>query len=319
MTEQSERTNGRRARSDISDSARKTNKDADASASRKTPSVGRKRKRLSAWRRSVAGQTARLEFLITLFISSGLLFAAYFVFLDEVTYYGKPHPKSEAVTAIALAVLGFVGMLVGFFRHAQARIRFQEAAEAKSRKAVDSAINDLGSQPSFQNLLKVNQTQMDQYHDITKHQAADSYRNSQIAMGSGLAIVVLSAIAAIALKNEPSKIILGSIAGVATAFSAYIGATFLNAYRSALNQLNAYFSQPLTASYFLHAERIAATMPREHCNEMRAKIISAMLKGALDDRRRQSRAEPSQPTGSGRNKSAKGSAADGSAHASSAN
>jgi hypothetical protein len=314
MTEQSESTDGQRASSDILGSSRKENKDTDASPM-KAPKPRPKRKRLSAWQRSVAGQAARAEFTLTLLLSTGLLIAGYIVFILAFTSSGSL-PKGEIAIAIGLSVVGFVGVLVAFFRNTLARIRFQEATEAKSRQAVDSAIDKLEDDPSFSALLKVNQTQMDQYHDITKHQAAHSYRNSQLAMGSGLAIIVLAAIAAIVLKDDSAKIILGSIAGVATAFSAYIGATFLNAYRSALKQLNTYFNQPLVASYLLSAERIAGTMSREHRDEMRAKIIGTMLQGAIDDRGLQSEAASSQPPAFRRNKSVKGAAPDGSTHVS---
>lgn len=313
MAEHSEPMDAQRVSSDVSGSPHKVNKRASAAASGKAPQR-RKRKRLSAWQRSIAGQTARLEFAITLTISAGLSIAAYSVFIDSLSS-SKP-PKVEVPTAIFLFVLGFVGLLVGFFRHTQARIHFQEAAEAKSRQAVDSAVANLRTDHSFSALYRVNQTQMDQYHGITKHQAANSYRNSQIAMGSGLAFVVLAAIAAIVLKDEQTKIILGSIAGVATAFSAYIGATFLNAYHSALNQLNTYFHQPMVTSYLLSAERIASSLSPENRDEMRAKIINTMLQGAIDERRHQSEAKLSPPAAFRRNKNVIGTVSEGSANVS---
>jgi hypothetical protein len=165
----------------------------------------------------------------------------------------------------------------------RARIRYQETEEAKSREAVGSAIEELKYDVSFPSLLKVNQTQMDQYHDITKHQAENAYRNSQIAMGAGLVILIAAAASAVLVQNSTSKIIVAAVGAIGTAFSAYIGATFLTAYHSALAQLNFYFRQPLVNSYLLSAERLAGDMSSQRQDDVRAKIIDSMLQGAIDD------------------------------------
>jgi hypothetical protein len=182
-----------------------------------------------------------------------------------------------------IAVVGIALVFISVMRYATARARFQEAEEAQSRMAVGTAIEQLKHDVNFPSLLKLNQTQMDQYHDITKHQAENAYRNSQIAMGSGLAILVGAAVAAILLPSNTSKIILGGVAGIGAAFSAYIGATFLNAYHAALAQLNFYFRQPLVNSYLLSAERLASDMPDDRRDKMREKIIDAMLQEGIAD------------------------------------
>ena len=254
MAEQSKPMDGQRVSSDISGSSYEVNKRAGASASGKTP-LRRKRKRLSAWQRSIAGQTARLEYAITLTISAGLLIAAYSVFIDSLSS-SKP-PKVEVPTAVFLFVLGLWGCLSASSGIPKLESAFKRLRKQNPAKQSTAPSLTCGPMIAFQLSSGSIRPKLDQYHSITKHQAANSYRNSQIAMGSGLAFIILAAVSAIVFKNEQTKIILGSIAGVATAFSAYIGATFLNAYHSALNQLNTYFHQPLVTSYLLSAERIA--------------------------------------------------------------
>jgi hypothetical protein len=241
--------------------------------------------KLASWRHTVPGQKARLQYAITLSIAVILFGGGYALVLVSSLSFGiSTHTKDERLGfGIGALIVALVVALAAIIRFTQARIRYQEAEEAKSRKAVGNAIEELKSDISFPSLLKVNQTQMDQYHDITKHQAEDAYRNSQIAMAAGLIILVLATIAAILVKGNTSKIILGGVAGLGTAFSAYIGATFLNAYHSALAQLNYYFSQPLINSYFLSAERIVTDMSPERRDDLRAKIIDSMLQGAVDD------------------------------------
>jgi hypothetical protein len=242
--------------------------------------------KLASWRRTTAGQRARLQRVITLFVA-GILLASGYVLILVTSILSSSIPRRTFDERLGLGIgaliIAVALALTAIIRFAQARIRYQESEEAKSRKAVGIAIEELKSDVSFPSLLKVNQTQMDQYHDITKHQAEDAYRNSQIAMASGLIILVLATIAAILVKGNTSKIILGGVAGVGTAFSAYIGATFLNAYQSALAQLNYYFSQPLINSYFLSAERIVTDMSPKRRDDVRAKIIDSMLQGAIDD------------------------------------
>jgi hypothetical protein len=238
-----------------------------------------------AWRTSTARQRAQLEYFVTGAVAALIFGGGYLLVLLSLTSYEiSRHDKDERLGfGIGLAVFGLALVIAAITRLTRARIRYQEAEEARSRKAVGTAIEELRYDTSFPSLLKVNQTQMDQYHDITKHQAENAYRNSQIAMGSGLIILVAAAIAAIILKNNTSKIVLGGVAGIGTAFSAYIGATFLNAYHSALAQLNFYFRQPLINSYLLSAERLASDMSADRRDDVRAQIVESMLTSAIAD------------------------------------
>jgi hypothetical protein len=65
------------------------------------------------------------------------------------------------------------------------------------------------------------------------------------------------AVALTASSNGASQAVIGGLSGVGSALSGYIAATFLQARRESLSQLNHYFRQPLATSYLLTAERLA--------------------------------------------------------------
>lgn len=111
-------------------------------------------------------------------------------------------------------------------------------------------------------------------------------------MGAGLVSLIAATALAIALQNNASRILLGSTAGLGTAFSAYIAAIYLKVYHSTLAQLNYYFRQPLVNSYLLAAERLMGDMSSERRDDMRAKIIDAMLQDAAKEIRASTRRAP---------------------------
>jgi hypothetical protein len=165
----------------------------------------------------------------------------------------RSYPGVRPLLAVAP---GLVIVWIALFRRDMARLRFEEEQYAATQRRVEDAFQEVTKRVDFPSLLRLNQTQIDRYHGITTDQAERSFRNSQLAMGVGLAFLTAGATIVFVAPDPASKIAVGAISSVAGALSGYIGATFLKAYNATLDQLNYYFRQPLTNSYLLSAERL---------------------------------------------------------------
>jgi hypothetical protein len=117
------------------------------------------------------------------------------------------------------------------------------------------------------------------YHQLTTRQSASSFRNSQIAMGVGLAILVTGAIAVIRATDPTGRIILGALTGLGSTFSGYLGATFLRAHDRALQQVNYLFSQPLVSHYLEYSRRVASELSS---TDLRDNALSLVVDRGLE-------------------------------------
>jgi hypothetical protein len=125
-----------------------------------------------------------------------------------------------------------------------------------------------------------NQLLIDRYHQLTTQQAATSYRNSQIAMTAGLALLVAGAVITIRTTSGSAQLVVGALTALGAALSAYLGATFIRTYERALLQMNYYFGQPLVTSYILEAERLSGKLSKTKRDDALSDIINETLLGA---------------------------------------
>jgi hypothetical protein len=79
---------------------------------------------------------------------------------------------------------------------------------------------------SLENLIYANRKLIDEYHSITKQQAEDSYKKSQLAMIAAFLLLVTGAILAIRVDSTTSKIIVGSLTAIGSLLSGFISKTF---------------------------------------------------------------------------------------------
>lgn len=171
--------------------------------------------------------------------------------------------RGELAIVILLFSLAFVAGMTSVLFEFAARARFvQDFREDRARKSVAQALDDLSETPTLAELIRANRTQMQQYDVLARGQASSSYRNSQIAIGVGLVVLISGAIAALAADSTASKVTTTTLTAVGGVLAGYIGRTFLKAYSQALSQLNFYFEQPLINSYILSAERLILNMSK---------------------------------------------------------
>jgi len=134
---------------------------------------------------------------------------------------------------------------------------------------------------TFAQVARPNQRLIATYHSLTTAQASSSYRNSQIAMAVGLLILAGGGAATFNSRESSAQVVLGVLTGLGSAFSAYLGATFLSAYNRALQQMNYYFGQPLANSYLLTAERLVKELSDQKLRDSEMKeVIGSTLDGA---------------------------------------
>lgn len=136
-----------------------------------------------------------------------------------------------------------------------------------------------------------NQLLILQYHNITKKQAQSSYRNSQIAMMTGLLLLIAGGIATVAAPTS-ARYVIGGLAALGTALSGYLGATFIRAYSIAQAQMNYHYGQPLVTSYLLEAERMTNSVTGARGEQIMQTVIEATLRGASDAARALTPLEP---------------------------
>src|SRR5215467_18664 len=124
-----------------------------------------------------------------------------------------PYPASVVVQEVATLVAtgGFIllaaaGTIIAvqYSRVRSRQGRRYEVEEAAAATRVQEALDSLQTELSLANLIRLNRSQMEEYHLITKRQARTSYWAIQIASAVGLVVLVTAAVATIFLGNDTS-------------------------------------------------------------------------------------------------------------------
>jgi TRADD-N domain-containing protein len=125
-------------------------------------------------------------------------------------------------------------------------------------------------------LWAVTQRRLDYYHQIATGQARQSFRNAQIAMSVGFAILLVFAFLAANSKSTAGSIVAGSLGASSAALTAYVGRTFIRSQENAAAHLKSYFLQPLEFSRYLAAERAITSLPEGTPQELVGIIVEAI-------------------------------------------
>lgn len=201
--------------------------------------------------------------LLLILATAGVV--AYFLF--------SQHPSRPL--AAWLTIFAGLGLSIGMAWLFQImRLRARETAR-QAEKAQEITGEDVRAR---------NQRRIDEYNQIAWDQARGSYRNSQIAMAIGLALLVGGVITTTLESHPAAQLVVGGLTGLGSAVSAYLGATFIRAYNEAINQMNYYYGQPLVHSYLLEAERMSMSpgINADARNQVMVKVIDATLAGAAE-------------------------------------
>jgi hypothetical protein len=222
----------------------------------------------AAWRRSSDRRSALIGAIAGLVLAYVLGLAA----LGSASgWFGTL--KTGTYVAIGLGAAALLCYFGAAFGIVTVRRRFEQKYV---RTVADEAIDELSATSKLTDLMKANRRQMSAYDVIARYQAQSSYRNSQIAMAIGLAILIAGAALAITVQDDTAKIVTASLTAIGAAISGYISKTFLQTYNTTLRQLNYYFEQPLISSYILTAQRLADSVPKAS-PQMYAELVNGII------------------------------------------
>jgi hypothetical protein len=164
-----------------------------------------------------------------------------------------------ATTGFAVAAALLIGGMAFMPRYLIVR-REEREEQKRLRDEAEQAAAEIGDATNFTELMKVNAKNMATYTALARGQANTAFRNSQIAMGIGLVVLFVGAVAAIAAEDTAARIATASLTALGGAFAGYIARTFIQSYNAAIEQLNFAFQQPLVNSYLLSSERLVNEM-----------------------------------------------------------
>ncbi|MFD8338922.1 hypothetical protein ACFV42_40705 [Streptomyces solisilvae] len=120
---------------------------------------------------------------------------------------------------------------------------------------------------------------LDLYHDIATKQAKRSFRNAQIAMGIGFALLAAFVAVALNASTTAGAVVSGGLGAVSAALAGFVSRTFVRSQETAAGHLKAYFDQPLEFSRYLAAERLIADAGLS--DEQKAAAVVALVQAIV--------------------------------------
>ncbi len=174
-------------------------------------------------------------------------------------------------SGIVAWLLGVAAMSLPLFVDAR---KEQRQIEEDARNDVAASTNALQNAKDLVVLIKANRRQMAAYDVLAQAQAKTAFRNSQMAMAAGLAVLIGGAVIAISVNDVATKVATASLTAIGGALSGYIAKTFLDSYKGAMRQLNFYFQQPLITSYLLAVQRLVNELTEDKRDAALAETIA---------------------------------------------
>ncbi|POX44976.1 hypothetical protein [Streptomyces sp. Ru72] len=153
-------------------------------------------------------------------------------------------------------------------------------ASTPERRATEPQ-EDAQARLALSELWAVTHRRLDHYHGIALGQAKQSFRNAQVAMGLGFALLVGFVIVALNASTTAGSVVAGGLGAVSAALAGYVSRTFIKSQEAAAGHLRAYFDQPLEFSRYLAAERLMADagLSEEKQAEILSMIVQSMIVG----------------------------------------
>ncbi|MFD7765665.1 hypothetical protein [Streptomyces sp. NPDC059787] len=144
--------------------------------------------------------------------------------------------------------------------------------------------DDRQARLTLSELWAVTHSRLDHYHGIALDQAKQSFRNAQVAMGLGFALLVTFVVLAYNANTTAGSIVAGGLGAVSAALAGYVSRTFIRSQESAARHLHAYFAQPLEFSRYLAAERLMANagLSDEKRADVLRLLVQTMIAGPVD-------------------------------------
>ncbi|MGW1540890.1 TRADD-N-associated membrane domain-containing protein [Streptomyces sp. NPDC002309] len=128
-------------------------------------------------------------------------------------------------------------------------------------------------------LWSLTHTRLDAYHEIALAQAKRSFRNAQVAMGLGFALLLAFVFVALNASTTAGAVVAGGLGAVSAALAGYVSRTFVVSQTASAAHLRAYFDQPLEFARYLAAERIIMDcgLDQAQRTEVLTSLVQAMV------------------------------------------
>jgi ABC-type multidrug transport system fused ATPase/permease subunit len=229
---------------------------------------------LKRWLGSTERERALTEFIVLTAVAIGFAVISGFAFITRSAF---DHDSTRLILGFGTGFCAILAYGFALARVQGSKAKFRERQERRLREKQERDLERLQNITDLATLLKLNQQRMDTYQVLSREQAQNSYKVSQLASIVGGVILLAGAVAVVAVPGLATKISVATLSGLAGLFSGYIGRTFMRVYERTLVQLNFYFQQPLIASYVLAAERLIDKMAPRRRNAAYMAVVREVL------------------------------------------
>lgn len=172
---------------------------------------------------------------------------------------------------VLIAVAGVALLIWSMFPYLTARSAFRQRKKELAEYRVNVALDDLvdklnkrkGKPLPLPQIFELNRRQLDEYQSMTKRQQHVAFQLTWIAAMVAFVVLLVGIILTFTSTQGVSatqQYIVGGLTAVGALLSGYLGKTFFEGHRDAMDQLNYYYTEPFLTGRLLAAERIATTM-----------------------------------------------------------
>jgi len=187
-----------------------------------------------------------------------------------------PDLPALIVVAIFLAVAAVVAPLAVVNLH-WTKVRHYRAAQ-KDFQLLDGT-KDCG--PALGPAMLFNARLLDRFVCVALGQARAAYVFCAVSASVSLLILFGGATVALTAAPADSRAMIAVVTALGSALSGYLTVTFLQTYRTALRQMNCYYSRPLAEGFILQAKQIADWLPADVDESVRSKIHQLLVTETL--------------------------------------
>ena len=184
---------------------------------------------------------------------------------------------------VAVGVLGAMALAQCTVPYWAARRAFLDRKRALAAYRVDVALQKVckerkeNDQLPLAGLFELNRRQLDEYQEMTKRQQLVAFQLTWAA--ATLAFVVLIGGTVLSFKSGTGskQYVVGGLTALGTLLSGFLGKTFFEGLRHAMDQLNYYYAEPSMTGRMLAAERVVKKLDANDQAKYTDTIVKSLL------------------------------------------
>lgn len=190
--------------------------------------------------------------------------------------------SSGGKAALALSVAAFVVLGWCTVPYWAAKVAFRDRKRATAAYEVDVALRRVCEQHGkvslpLPQLFELNRRQLNEYQEMTKRQQQMAFQLTWAASVLAFAVLVVGATVSLRVPAGSSQYVAGGLTGLGTLLSGFLGKTFFEGHRHAMDQLNYYYAEPSMTGRMLAAERIVEKLANGKQTDYARDIVKSLL------------------------------------------